>query len=305
VNRGYTFLWRKTWANPVLQGKEKRFSRLEAWLYLINVLATGVDDAGAGLRRGEFSASVRRMAKLWNWSPTAVFRFLRLLEENQMISRLKHQAEQSAEQEAERIIICSYSTYNPARNSKRNSERNAQRNTYKAGIKEGINKVEKDTPAFAEASAGMPVLADRSFSEGLPPKTLLEIYQQQNQSLPKVKALTAERLKKCRSRIDQAVRDGCLEQYLESFELAVKKAQQTPFLRGEGARGWWASFDWFVANHVNIYAVLEGKYDGPAAAPTNGNGGNNAISSTDFYCEPGGTSNRRTSRGDPIYRPRQ
>ena len=125
------------------------------------------------------------------------------------------------------------------------------------------------------------------------------------QSLPEVKTLTSERLKKCRSRIYQAVRDGCLEQYLADFSEAVKKAQQTPFLRGEGARGWRASFDWFVANNVNIYAVIEGKYDGPAAGPTNGNGGSNAISSADFDCEPGGTSSRRTSRGDPIYRPRQ
>jgi hypothetical protein len=92
----------------------------------------------------------------------------------------------------------------------------------------------------------------------LSPKILLELYQQHNQFLPEVKALTSERLKKCRSRIDQAVRDGCLEQYLEDFKAAVKKAQQTPFLRGEGNRGWRASFDWFVANHVNIYAVLEG-----------------------------------------------
>jgi hypothetical protein len=151
----------------------------------------------------------------------------------------------------------------------------------------------------------MPVLADRSFSEGRSPKTLLEIYQQQNQSLPEVKALTAERLKKCQSRIDQAVRDGCLEQYLADFSEAVKKAQQTPFLRGEGARRWRASFDWFVANYVNIYAVPDGKYDGTASAPTNGNGESNANSSTDFDCEPGGTSNRRTSRGDPMYRPRQ
>jgi hypothetical protein len=293
MNRGYTFLWRKTWANPVLQEKEKRFSRLEAWLYLTNVLATGVDDRDAGLRRGEFSASVRRMAKLWNWSPAAVFRFLRLLEENQMISRLKHQAEHLAEQEAERFIICSYSTYNPDRNGKRNSERNAQRNTYKEGIKEGINKVIKDTHVPAEA--GVSVSSQK----------LLEIYQQQNQSLPEVKALTAERLKKCRSRIDQAVRDGCLEQYLADFTAAVNKAQQTPFLRGEGARGWRASFDWFVANQVNVYAVLEGKYDSQPAAPTNGNGGNHASSNPDFDCEPGGTSTRRTSRGDPIYRPRQ
>jgi hypothetical protein len=103
MNRGYTLLWRKIWANPILQEKRKRFSRLEAWLYLANVLATGVDDAGAGLRRGEFRASVRRMASLWNWSPTAVFRFLRLLEENHMISRLKHQAERRAKHSAEHI----------------------------------------------------------------------------------------------------------------------------------------------------------------------------------------------------------
>ena len=293
MNRGYTFLWRKTWANPVLQEKGKRFSRLEAWLYLTNVLATGVDDAGAGLRRGEFRASVRRLADLWSWSPTAVFRFLRVLEENHMISRLKHQPEQSAEQEAERFIVCNYSTYNPERNTKRNGERNAQRNTIKEGIKEGVNEVEKDT--HRPAARDVPVS----------PKILLEIYQQQNQSLPEVKALTSERLRKCRSRIDQAVRDGCLEQYLADFTAAVKKAQQTPFLRGEGSRGWRASFDWFVANHSNIYAVLEGKYDGPAAAPTNGNGGPHATSSPDFNCEPGGTSTRRTSRGDPIYRPRQ
>ena len=214
---------------------------------------------------------------------------MRLLEENRMISKVKHLAEHPAEQEAEHFIICSYSTYNPERNSKRNSERNA----IKEEIKEVLKEVEKGTHVPVEAGAR--VL----------PKILLEIYQQQNQSLPEVKALTAERLKKCRSRIDQAVRDGCLEQYLVDFRAAVKKAQQTPFLRGEGERGWRASFDWFVANHVNIYAVLEGKYGGSAEAPTSGNGGNNAISSTDFDCEPGGTSNRRTSRGDPIYRPRQ
>ena len=237
--------------------------------------------------------SVRRLATLWKWSPAAAFRFLRLLEENRMISRVKHSAEHPAEQEAERFIVCNYSTYNPERNTKRNGERNTQRNTIKEGIKEVVNEVEKDT--HSPAARDVPVS----------PKILLEIYQQQNQSLPEVKALTAERLRKCRSRIDQAVRDGCLEQYLADFSAAVKKAQQTPFLRGEGTRGWRASFDWFVANQVNIYAVLEGKYDGPAAAPTNGNGGNHAISSPNFDCEPGGTSSRRTSRGDPIYRPRQ
>ncbi len=47
------------------------------------------------------------------------------------------------------------------------------------------------------------------------------------------------------------------------FSAAVKRVQSTSFLRREGARGWRASFDRVVANQVNLYAVLEGKYDEP------------------------------------------
>ena len=105
------------------------------------------------------------------------------------------------------------------------------------------------------------------------PKILFEIYEQQNQSLPEVKTLTAERLKKCRSRIDQAVRDGCLEQYLADFSAAVKKLSKHPsFAEKARAAGGRASTG--LLQIMNIYAVLEGKYDGPAAVPTNGNGGN-------------------------------
>jgi hypothetical protein len=46
------------------------------------------------------------------------------------------------------------------------------------------------------------------------PDILFSMFQQHNQALPGVKALTAVRLRKCRSRINQPVRDGCLEQYL-------------------------------------------------------------------------------------------
>ncbi len=292
MHRGYTCLWRKIWSNAVLTEPGRRFSRLDAWLYITNVLAAGKDDQAAGLKRGEFTASIRKCAECFNWSIGAVQRFLELLLENSMIMRVVREPIHSAIQEAGHFIVCNYETYNPSRNAERYTERYAERYTFKEVLKESINKT-KDTREPASAGACVS------------PKILPELYQQHNQSLPEVKALTSERLKKCRSRINQAVSDGCLEQYLTDFAAAVKKAQQTPFLRGEGTRGWRASFDWFVANHVNIYAVLEGKYDGPAAGPNNGNGGNHATDRTDYDCEPGGTSTRRTSRGDPIYRPRQ
>jgi predicted transcriptional regulator len=288
MHRGYTCVWRKIWSSPVLTEPGRRFSRLEAWLYITNALAAGKNDPDAGLKRGEFVASIRQLAEGFNWSRSAVHRFLEVLLENSMIMRVVRETGHSAGQEAGHFIVCNYETYN----SPRNAKRNAERNTYKEVFKESIKNI-KDTHS--------PAARDACVS----PKILLEIYQQNNQALPGVKALTAERLRKCRSRISQAVRDGCLEQYLADFLAAVKKAQQTPFLRGEGTRGWRASFDWFVTNQVNVYAVLEGKYDGAVSGPSKENGGSNGGSCQNPECEPGGTSSRRTSRGDLIYVPRQ
>jgi hypothetical protein len=133
MNRGYTCLWRKTWANPVLQENGKKFSRLEAWLYMTNVLAAGMDDECSGVKRGELVVSVRQLARSFNWSHGMAQRFLALLIENSMISRVVRDAIRPAVQEAAHFIICNYDTYNPLRYSKRNGERYAQRNTIKEG----------------------------------------------------------------------------------------------------------------------------------------------------------------------------
>ena len=296
--RGYTLLWRKVWSNAVLVEPGKPFSRLEAWLYITNALAAGMDDPRAGLKRGEFVASIRFLAKAFNWSHPMAQRFVDQLLENSMIMRVIHQSIRGAIQEAGHFSVCNYETYNSPRYTERNTDRYAERYKIKEVLKESIKKEIKDTPAFAKASADRPVR----------PEILVDIFQQNNQSLPEVKALTSERLKKCQSRINQAERDGCLEQYLTDFTEAVKKAQQTPFLRGEGARGWRAGFDWFIANQVNIYKVLEGKYDGPATGPQNGGGNDNAIFFGGGFRPHDGqqpATGGRTSRGDAIYIPRQ
>ena len=286
MRQGYTCLWRKVWDNAVLAEPGKRFSRLEAWLYITNVLAAGLDNPAEGRTRGEFTASIRQLAECFQWSIGAVHAFIEILIQNSMIMRV----ERGAEQQPGHFTVCNYETYNSSVNTRPNTEAN----TYKERNKESRKK-EKEKDTHTKSS---PASQDACVSG----KILLEIYQQHNQALPEVKALTSERLKKCRSRINQAVRDGCLEQYLEDFTAAVKKAQQTPFLRGEGSRGWRAGFDWFVGNHVNVYAVLEGKYDGSASGPHYGNGGGNGYAAFN-----GGGSRQpgRTSRGDLLYIPRQ
>jgi hypothetical protein len=258
MHRGYTCVWRKIWANTVLVEPERQFTRLEAWLFITNMLAAGVDNPAAGRKRGEFVASIRFLARTFNWSQAMAQRFIDQLLENSMIERVIRESIHPAIQDARRFSVCNYETYNAPQGTERYAERYADRYKYKKGFKESKNK-EKNT-------SHCPAAQDAQVS----PKILLEIYQQHNQALPEVKAITSERLKKCRSRVNQAVRDGCLEQYLADFTEAVKKAQQTPFLRGEGSRGWRAGFDWFIANHVNVYAVLEGKYDSAFAKSTAG-----------------------------------
>jgi hypothetical protein len=290
--RGYTCLWRKIWSNTALCEPGRRFSRLEAWLYITNFLAAGKDDAATGLKRGEFIASIRQLVRCFNWSQGAVQRFLDALVQNSMITRVVHEAVHQPIQETGHFSICNYETYNSPRYAERYSGRYAERDTYKEVFKESKRNI-KQTPLPADAGVCVS------------PKILLDIYQQHNQTLPEVKAVTAERLRRCRSRINQAVRDGCLEQYLADFLAAVKKAQSTPFLRGEGARGWRASFDWLVANQMNVYAVLEGKYDGPAAGPFNAKGGFRGNLDERYTHDPAAAPARRTRRGEPIYIPRQ
>ncbi len=89
MNFGYTLIWRKIWANPLLVYPGKIFSRLEAWLYLTNVLAAGKDDEAAGLKRGQFAASSRFLAQQWNWDRSRVQRFIKELEREGMVCSIK------------------------------------------------------------------------------------------------------------------------------------------------------------------------------------------------------------------------
>ena len=129
MNRGYTLLWRKIWANPLLAEPGRKFTRLQAWLYIVNALASGISDESKGIKRGEFAASSRYLAQKWNWPRSTVQRFLRELEEAEMILRIKdwastesiansglgHCSGHSVGQQESHFIICNYETYNPIR----------------------------------------------------------------------------------------------------------------------------------------------------------------------------------------------
>ncbi len=267
MDRGYIKLWRKVNDCKALKERGKVFSKLEAWIHIVMVLAHGIETDNFG--RGEFEASYRYLGKAWRWDVSKTYRFILDLISENMLEKVKHQMKQ----EAQRFKVTNYDTYNPLRNTDNNTKRNK--------VKEGINESIKE-------------VKDYSPRNGISPSVLFEIYESENKQLPQVKARSQDRLAKCRSRINQAERSGCLEQYLQDFRAAVAKAQSTPFLCGE--KGWRADFDWFIANQTNPYKVLEGKYDsfgdqnGKSKLPTG---------------EAGATSEQRNSRGDRLYIPKQ
>ncbi len=257
MHRGYTCLWRKFWDNKNFYPKGHVFSRGEAFLYLVNHEARGQDDPESGLLRGQFEASCRRLAKVWNWPKSVVHRFLIELVGNGDIARLGQSAGQSAGQEAGRFSICKYELYNPTRDTKRDRKRDTKRDTYKEGLKK-----DKKSPSDSLLFGGN---GDRPPSTD--PGILLWIYQHNNQHLGPVRAFSRDRREKCRTRLHSAQQEGLLEAYLADFEAAVKKAQLTPFLCGAGEKGWIANFDWLIANDRNVQRILEGFYDGIRPRP--------------------------------------
>jgi hypothetical protein len=89
-------------------------------------------------------------------------------------------------------------------------------------------------------------------SEGTP-EELLEIYEAERGELPPAGAVTTERLRRCAVWLAHGFTP-------QEFRAAVRCAAATPFLTGDGSRGWQASFDWLIANRSNVRKVLEGEY---------------------------------------------
>lgn len=71
--------------------------------------------------------------------------------------------------------------------------------------------------------------------------------------LVECKALSKERRVKANLRLSARP--------IEEWQAIISKMALTPFLNGQGSRGWRADFDWLVANDTNALRVMEGKYD--------------------------------------------
>lgn len=98
-------------------------------------------------------------------------------------------------------------------------------------------------------------------SAPVPYEKIHELFNEIAVSYPKIIKLSDQRKKAIGTRWRETPD-------LETFEQLFKKAEASPFLKGDNDRNWRASFDWLL-KPSNMIKVLEGNYDDAAS---NGNG---------------------------------
>ncbi|ELH4359019.1 hypothetical protein Q9Z15_002560 [Staphylococcus pseudintermedius] len=77
-----------------LYPNERPFTELEAWLDLLLTVnhrdnKTLFDGKLIVVKRGSTYTSLRKLSERWNWSTTKVTRFLKLLEQDNMVTQKK------------------------------------------------------------------------------------------------------------------------------------------------------------------------------------------------------------------------
>lgn len=107
IDRGVFSVARDIWDHPVL-GREP-FTKREAWMWLVSAAAWKPCKVGHGGRvisveRGEFCYAIRFLERKWNWKPGRVERFLKTLENHDMI--------RGTDRDRARVYsICKYNDY--------------------------------------------------------------------------------------------------------------------------------------------------------------------------------------------------
>lgn len=139
------YLMHRDWQDNPLFGREA-FSRRDAWVWMIEracYAPKDIDIAGktVALQRGQFSSSLRYMAKAWGWDEAKVRRFLSRARSENMID--------AATDAGQTIVtICNYDRYQaPEKSSDAPADAAApqQRRGSDANNKEG-NKGKEDNP---------------------------------------------------------------------------------------------------------------------------------------------------------------
>lgn len=243
------------WKKPPLYFK--------VWHYLL--LKAQFTDVG-NLKRGEFFTSINDIAEACSYyvgyrkvTPSrkeiwSILEFLRNpCEEDNETDSKGTMIETTKVTHGIIVNICNYNKYQDPKSYEGKSEGNdeilaeEQRNGQQGNnINNEFNEYKniKNTPTVYEKA---PTKSDA--------ETVVDIYNEECVSLPKVKVLSAERVKKVEARLKN--------HSMDELRLAFQKVEASDFCTGrKGNRdSQWCNFDWLMKSETNLLKVLEGNYD--------------------------------------------
>lgn len=248
MSGGLFMVSRGIWDHPEFAPSE--YSEREAFLWLVSEAAWKPHTARAGrvvvdLDRGQLCASVRFMAVAWGWSKSRVDRFLKRLENRDMLK-----SESGTGQLV--ITLCNYDKFQTFRDTSGTRagqnpghERDTSGTNYKKGKQE---KHEEEEPKgslspdafpkpFDEIAHAVAAYNEAADASGWPRVQVL--------SKSRRAALTA-RLKECGG--------------VDGWAAALQRARASPHLCGQNDRGWLANFD-FLTRQSSFTKLMEGNYD--------------------------------------------
>ena len=293
-DKGFIKLSRRFFSN-IMWNEARTFSSCEAWLDLIQSArfdATPRKECIGGrevvYNRGQYPASIRFLAKRWQWSEKKVRSFLEHLRKEGMITS-------ECTQGINIITLCKYDEYNDVDTTKgtiKGTDINVEINSLKEewaqlkaqlaaqpmnnnppqfefsqklGHTEGTNTKkdkerecidmslnnQKNTP---NGVSKKDKLSSPSLSEKVDYNGLMEYYNATfKDKLQQIKSMTEDRKKAVKARISQYGK--------ESVRTAFNLVLQSPFLLGGNDRNWKCNFDW-IFKQANYTKILEGNYNG-------------------------------------------
>lgn len=235
--------------------------KLQWWLDLLFMAAwedkkTMHDSHLFTLHRGQIIASVAFLSNRWGKSHPTIIRFLKMLEDEQMIYR------QTLYRQTSIVTICNYDRYQVGVDTQVDTiidtqvNRQVDRQVYTIKeykeIKNNINQSEID---LSESASGTPTMPSIDFEK------LVNYF---NTTTNGVFGLVRLPLSETRKGM---IRARIREHGKQSFVEVIQKALASDFLKGQS--GFKATFDWLI-KPTNYEKVLSGNYDNHTSSQPKG-----------------------------------
>lgn len=216
------------------------------------------------ITRGQFHTSIALLAEQWGWSRNKVYRFLKVLETEQMITT---ESNKGGTSNGTTITIVNYNNYQDKGNTDGTSNGTSDDTTSETTndttdetsdgtqttIYNNINNDNNDNNDNNEnniyinsPTENMNVKKDFDY------QSIVDEYNTICVSFPRVTKLSDSRKKAIKARLKQYTRDD--------FTTMFEKAEESNFLKGGNNRNWCADFDWMIKD-ANMAKILDGNYD--------------------------------------------